>query len=194
MKGAITMADYLKRFIFRTYFNTDETGGQGGSGGQPNPTGNEVEQQAQKLFESKKAEFEQQIRKEIEEQAKLTNEEKLAKERQTFENEKKAWQQKQEEQTKALNVEKVKNIYAKNNIPEKLVNELISLVSLDYSTSEKQANNIVSAYKKAIEDEISNLKTKQVNNQQTDTNSFNQTNESAEKKAKKQPKKLFNFD
>lgn len=168
------MANYLKRLLESKHYATDGAGGAGGSaggsasgtdgggsgGGEPNPNDEaakkareeEIQKEVDKRMAKQKAEIEAKVRKEIEDGQRLTDEEKLAKERKEFEKQKAEFEKQKIEQTKALNVEKIKNEYLKAGVDEKLVDKLVAHVGENFDEEKKSAEETIKIYQKILED------------------------------------------
>lgn len=159
------MAKFLERLLnIKFYAAEDGNGGGDPNGGEPNGGGEpkplseeEVQKRVSEELEKQKADIEAKVRKEIEENQHLTDQEKFAKEKEKFEQEKKDFEKQRVEQTKALNVEKIKNIYIKAGVDERLADKLVAYVGTDYESEKKVAEETVEIYKKILEDNKANI-------------------------------------
>lgn len=152
--------------IFSTlqfFAEPDPNGGQdpnasgGANGGQEPPkvlTQEEIEKQVnerlQAELEKQKTTLEESIRKQIQEEqdnANLTAEEKLAKEREKLEAERKEFETLRKNETLKLNAEKIKSTYLKGGVGEELANILVGFVGEDYSKASEVANSIITQLK-----------------------------------------------
>ena len=174
------MAFYFKWLANMVKYQADDGGqgtGEGGNGGEPKTdstpkiTEEQVQQRISEELEKQKAEIEQKVRKEIEENQKLTDTEKFEKEKAEFEKQKQEFEKTRQEQIKALNVEKVKGIYLKAGIKEELANKLVEKVGLEYDSESKSANEIVKLFNKALEEQKTKLLADLQKNQPTPTKS-----------------------
>lgn len=163
------MPPYLLRMLMHKFYSPDDSGGMGEGGNNPDPnakgsgepnaeTEAEIQKRIKEAQEGQKAELEKQIRKEIEEEGKMTDLQKLQKEREKFEEEKKHAQEELDKQKVELNVSKVKVIYAKAGLSDKLIDMLTKDVTIDFSVEEKKANEFVKAYNEHIEKVKEDLK------------------------------------
>lgn len=214
------MANYLKRLLESKHYAADGAGGAGGSGdagttngngaggGEPNPNDEaakkareeEIQKEVDKRMAKQKAEIEAKVRKEIEDGQKLTDEEKLAKEREEFEKQKAEFEKQKIEQTKALNVEKIKNEYLKAGVDEKLVDKLVAHVGENFDEEKKSAEETIKIYQKILEDHKASVLAEIQGKQSTpkgsgdddkDKNGFFSKYNERDTKEKKEPKNKY---
>jgi hypothetical protein len=160
MKGEITMPQPNSDPNVTPITNNNPAPSNGGGSGEPNPQNGvvDVEAEVSKRLASKEEELRKQILKEIEEEKNLSDAQKLELERQKFAEEKLKWQKQVEEQTLALNVDKVKGIYVKAGLSNELVDLLATKVGLDYSVAESEANKVAKAINDFVEQKTKELK------------------------------------